>query len=126
MVEIRQVPFGGNIRDFLDVVGHIYKDDAHYVRPLDLDLKDRLNPKKNPFFEHAEGTIFTAYKNGRCVGRLTAHIDREHLARHRDDTGFFGFIDTIDDAEVTKDLLARAEEWLQHRGMKFIRCPMSL
>jgi len=126
MVEIRQVPFGGNIRDFLDVVGHIYKDDAHYVRPLDLDLKDRLNPKKNPFFEHAEGTIFTAYKNGRCVGRLTAHIDREHLARHRDDTGFFGFIDTIDDAEVTKDLLARAEEWLQHRGMKFIRGPMSL
>lgn len=126
MVEIRQVPFGGNIRDFLDVVGHIYQHDAHYVRPLDLDLKDRLNPKKNPFFEHAEGTIFTAYQRGRCVGRITAHIDREHLARHRDDTGFFGFIDTIDDPNVAKALLGRAEEWLQHRGMKFIRGPMSL
>jgi len=39
--------------------------------------------------EHAEGTIFTAYEGRKCVGRITAQIDREHLDRHKDQTGFF-------------------------------------
>ena len=97
-----------------------------FIRPLDQDLKDRLNPKKNPLFEHAEGTIFLAYRNGKCVGRITATIDHEHLARHKDATGFWGFFDTIDDAEVARELLARAEAWLRGKGMKRARGPISM
>ena len=52
---------GAEFRDFLGVVDRIYAGDPHYIRPLDMDLKERLDPKKNPFFEHAEGTIFTAH-----------------------------------------------------------------
>ena len=70
-----------------------------------MDVKDRLDPKKNPFFEHAEGTVFTAYEGRKCVGRITAQIDQEHLERHKDQTGFFGFLDTIDDPEVARALL---------------------
>ena len=81
---------------------------------------------KNPFFEHAEGTVFTAYEGGKCVGRVTAQIDREHLDRHKDETGFFGFLDTVDDPEVARELLARAESWLRQRGMKKVRGPCSL
>jgi hypothetical protein len=126
MVEIRQTPMGGDIKDFLNVVDTIYADDPRYIRPLDMDVGDRLNPKKNPFFEHGEGVVFTAYKNGKCVGRVTAHIDREHLDRYKDDTGFFGFLDTIDDEQVAKELLSRAEGWLRQRGMKRARGPLSL
>jgi hypothetical protein len=126
MVVIRQTPMGGDLRDFLDVVDVIYRDDPRYIRPLDMDLRDRLNPKKNPFFEHADGVAFTAYRDGRCVGRITAQVDREHLARHKDDVGFFGFLDTVDDPEVTSELLQHAERWLRDRGMKVARGPMSL
>ncbi len=126
MLEIRETPMGGNLRDFLDVVSDLYASDRNYVRPLDMDLKDRLNPKKNPFFEHGEGTTFTAYKNGRCVGRITAQIDRDHLRIHKDETGFFGFLDTVNDQEVADALLARAEKWLKERGMKRARGPLSL
>lgn len=125
-VEIRETPMGGNLKDFLGVVDRIYKSDPVYVRPLDMDLSDRLNPKKNPFFEHAEGTIFTAYRGGQCVGRITAQIDREHLDRHKDATGFFGFFDTVDDPDVAKALLERAEKWLEGKGMKKVRGPLSL
>src|SRR3954462_1243076 len=107
MVEIRQTEMGaggGPLKDFLEVVDYIYKDDPAYVRPLDQEVKDRISPKKNPFFEHAEGVMFTAHRNGRCVGRITAQIDREHLDRHKDETGFFGFLDTTDDEEVAKEL----------------------
>jgi hypothetical protein len=126
MLEIRETPMGGKLRDFLDVVDYIYKDDKAFIRPLDLDLKERLSPKKNPFFEHGEGVIFTAHKNGRCVGRITAQVDREHLGVHKDETGFFGFFDTTDDEEVARALLQRAESWLRAKGMKRVRGPMSL
>ncbi len=126
MLEIRQTAMGGDLREFLDVVDVIYRDDPRYIRPLDMDLKDRLDPKKNPFFEHADGVVFTAHRGGKCVGRVTAQIDREHLARYKDDVGFFGFLDTVDDAEVAKALLAKAERWLKERGMKTARGPASL
>ncbi|MDB4997808.1 MAG: hypothetical protein JWM74_5240 [Myxococcaceae bacterium] len=117
---------GGNLKEFLDVVKTIYEGDANYIRPLDQDLKDRLNPKKNPFFEHADGVLFTAHKGNRCVGRISASIDREHLDRYKDDTGFWGFLDTVDDPEVAKALLGRAEAWLRDKGMKRAQGPMSL
>jgi hypothetical protein len=124
-VEIRQTPIGGKLEPFLDVVSYVYRGEPNYVRPLDFDMKQRLS-KKNPFFEHAEGVVFTAHRNDFCVGRATAQIDREHLARHRDDAGFFGFFDTIDDEEVAKALLDAAARWLRDRGMKRMRGPISL
>jgi len=124
-LEIRETPIGGKLKDFLNVVDYVYRGDPHYVRPLDMDLKDRLSPK-NPFFDHADGVIFTAHRNGWCIGRVTAQIDREHLSRYADETGFFGFLDTVDDAEVAKALLDAACRWLRERGMKRVRGPLSL
>jgi len=124
-VEVRETRLGGNLKPFLDVVDDIYRDDPNYIRPLDMDVKDRLS-LKNPFFEHGEGVVLTAHRRGRCVGRCTAQIDREHLARYQDACGFFGFFDTIDDEEVAKALLDHAAAWLRERRMKKIRGPMSL
>jgi hypothetical protein len=124
-IEIRETALGGDLRDFLNVVDYIYRSDDNYVRPLDFELKQRLS-RKNPFFKHAEGTTFTAYKNGWCVGRITAQVDHQHLEVHKDGAGFFGFIDTVDDQEVVEALLQRAGAWLKQRGLEKIRGPMSL
>lgn len=114
------------LRDFLEVTKRIYAGDPRWVRPLDMDIEERLDPKKNPFFEHAEGASWVAYRDGKPVGRVTAQIDREHLAAHKDDAGFFGFLDTTDDAEVCRALLDRAAAWNKARGMKRMRGPFSL
>jgi hypothetical protein len=124
-IEIRKTPIGGPLKDFLNVVDYIYRDDPNYIRPLDFELKQRLSPK-HPFFDHAEGIILTAHRNGFCVGRCTAQIDREHLARYCDDVGFFGLFDTINDETVARALLEAAADWLSERGMKHMRGPMSL
>ena len=116
---------GGSLREFINVVDYIYRDDPHYVRPLDMDIKETLS-KRSAFFEHAEGTIFTAHRNGWCVGRCTAQVDQLHLERYHDEAGFFGFIDTIDDQEVVEELLEAAANWVSARGMKRIRGPLSL
>jgi hypothetical protein len=124
-LDIRTIPLGGDLRPFLDVVDYIYRDDRSFVRPLDLELKDRLS-KKNPFFAHAQGTCFTAFRNGKPVGRVTAQIDQAHIDRHGDGAGFFGFLDTVDDSTVSRALLNRAGDWLKDRGMKRMRGPISL
>jgi hypothetical protein len=124
-VEVRETPIGGKLKDFLNVVEYVYRGDPTYVRPLDLMVKDQLS-KKNPFFEHGEGTTFTAYRNGWPVGRCTAQIDRLHITRYKDDVGFFGFFDTIEDQEVANVLMEAAKRWLRDRGMKRIRGPLSL
>jgi hypothetical protein len=127
-IEIRQLLEGDKqrLRDFIDVAEDIYATDPQWIRPLDRDIEERLSTKKNPFFEHAEGTAFVAYKGGHRVGRITAQIDQEHLKLHRDDAGFFGFLDTTDDAEVARVLLEEAASWAKARGMKRLRGPLSL
>ncbi len=124
-VEIREVSLGGNLKDFLDVVDYVYLGDPNYVRPLDFDLKGRLS-QKNPFFRHGEGALFAAYLNGKCVGRVSAQIDRLWNERYKEKTGFFGFFDTIEDQAVATALLERASAWLRQRGMKKVLGPMSL
>ncbi len=127
-IEIREVFRGGRavLSDFLDVVDDIYAADPHYVRPLDMDVTDRLDEKKNPFFDHGEAAAWVAYRSGRPCGRITASVDHGHLERHGDDVGFFGFFDTIDDGELARALLGRAATWLRGRGIKGIRGPLSL
>ncbi len=114
------------MRDFLDVVDPIYAGDPAYVRPLDMELTGKLDHKKNPFFEHAEGAAWVAYRGDRPVGRVTAQIDHEHLRLHQDDAGFFGYLDTLEDAETADALLREASQWLRARGMKRVRGPYSL
>jgi hypothetical protein len=70
--------------------------------------------------------LFTAWQDGKAVGRISAQIDHEHLRIHKDNAGFFGFFDTIDDQEVASALLQTAEHWLANRGMSVMRGPFSL
>ncbi|MBL9023504.1 MAG: hypothetical protein JNL21_15015 [Myxococcales bacterium] len=125
-IEIREVRPGGDVDDFLKAGHVVFAGDPAWVPPLEFDIRGRLNPKKNPLFLRADVTLFCAYKDGKLVGRCSATVDREHLRLWKDDTGFFGFLDTIDDQEVADALLRRAETWLRDKGMKRAMGPMSL
>ena len=125
-VEIRQHAPGQGLSDFVRVGHRVFRDDPAWVAPLEMDLKERLTPGKNPFWDHAQGALFVAYKDGNPVGRVTAQVDDEHLRLHRDETGFFGFFDTVDDEEVATKLVQSAEEWVSRRGMKRLLGPFSL
>jgi len=125
-IEITEHQPGEDLDDFVQVAYEIYRTDPAWVAPLQMEVRERLSPSKNPFFEHAECALFTARKDGKLVGRISAQIDHEHLRAHGDSAGFFGFFDTIDDQEVADALLAAAEEWLASRGMSVMRGPFSL
>jgi hypothetical protein len=125
-IEIRTHEPGRDTEDFIRAGEVVFREDPAWIRPLDMMIGDRLNPKKEPFYRHADVVLYTAWKDGRLAGRCSATVDRAWLETHRDDTGHFGYFDTIDDPEVAKALLNRAEEWLKSRGMKRMNGPMSL
>lgn len=101
----------------------IYAGDPHWVPPLEMERKDFFNPKKNPFYQFGEAQLFLAHRNGRPVGRISAQVHRGHLERYRDEAGFFGFFESVDDAEVASALLQTAADWLRAKGLKKMRGP---
>ena len=123
---IEQVGDDAGIECFIRVPFALYADDPHWVAPLILERRDHLNPRRNPYFGHAEVAYWLALRDGRAVGRISAQVDRAYLERHDDATGHFGFIEGIDDGAVFKGLFAAAEGWLRERGMVRVRGPFSL
>ena len=117
---------GNGVTPFIQAGYEVFRNDPSWVPPLELEIRERLHPRKNPFFKRAEVALFTAWRGERLVGRCSAQIDHEHLRLWKDDTGFFGFFDTVDDPAVAQALVDRAAEWLRRRGMKRMRGPMSL
>lgn len=104
----------------------IFRNDPNWIPPLLMERREAIDRDKNPYFRHAEVEFWVARRNGRPVGRISAQVDREHLAAHRDATGHFGYIDAEDDPEVFAALLGTAENWLRARGMARAAGPFSL
>jgi len=125
-IEIREHTPGKDVNDFIQAAFEVFRSDPMWVPPLDFEFKERLSPKHNPFFARADVTLFTAWKDGKLAGRCSATIDREWLKVWKDDCGFFGFFDTIDDQEVANALMTAAERWLKSKGLKRMIGPLSL
>lgn len=97
------------------------------LRSEQLELVD---PAKNPFFGHARAQLFIAMRNGKPVGRISAHIDELALEMPPEQgfgpgTGFFGYFDA-DTQETANALLNTAQEWLRGEGMNRSVGPISL
>jgi hypothetical protein len=125
-IRIREHRPGRDLEAFLKLPELLYQGDPGFVMPLYMEQRDRLTPSKNPFFKHAEATLFTAYQDDKLVGRISAQVDREHLGRYADATGFYGFFDTINEPRVARALVDAASTWLKVRGMQRMRGPYSL
>lgn len=123
---VKPVQTGADWAAFHEVPHVTQGHDPFWIAPLRMMVKDQLNPKKNPWFKHGEAAYWVAFKDGKPVGRISAQIDRSHLALRHDETGFFGFFETIDDQAVADALFAAAADWLRQRGMKRVLGPFSL
>jgi GNAT superfamily N-acetyltransferase len=124
-VSVRPVLSKQDKRLFLDVPFKLYDNDSNWVAPLYFERFEHLDPRKNPYFQHAESQLFLAEVDGKPVGRISAQVDRLHLDRYKDSTGQFGFLEATNDPEVFAALFGAAEDWLKSRGMKAARGPFS-
>lgn len=126
-VHVRRVASRGDLRRFIDVPYRLYADAefANWVPPLRVAVRDALDDRRNPFYQDAAREMFLAFAEGRVVGRIAAIENRAHNRFHEDRTGFFGFFDCVNDAEVAKALFDAAAQWLAARGLDVMRGPMN-
>jgi hypothetical protein len=80
---------------------------------------------KNPFFLHAKAKYFLAKQNGKLSGRIAAIVNQRHNEFHKDNIGFFGFFESVNDYSVSSSLLDTVSKILQKEGMDRIRGPMN-
>jgi hypothetical protein len=114
-------------RDFARFIDYAYArnaHDPHWIPPLRIGERERLDPRKNPFFAHAEVQLFLARRGGAVVGRIGAVDDRRHLETHRDEVAMFGFFEAAD-ADAGHALLEAAERWAAARGRRHLRGPIN-
>ena len=109
---------------FIKLPWRLYRNERNWVAPLLMDVKKRLDQKKNPFFKHTEAQYFLAYRDGRPVGRISAHIDRNFNEFQDNKWGLFGWFECEDDPEAARALLSTAELWLRERGRDRMVGPM--
>ncbi len=125
-ITVRPVDSRADMKAFLAMPAVCQGDNPVWVEPLEMMVRDQLNPKKNPWFGHGEAQLFVAERNGVSVGRISAQIDRSHLELRNDNTGFFGFFESINEQLVAEALFRGAEAWLKEKGMTRVRGPLSL
>ena len=124
-IKIVKVDSRKALNDFIRLPWSLYIEDPMWVPPLLIERRMHLSPK-NPYFEHAEFCFWIAYRNGQPVGRISAQIDRLHIERYQDATGFFGMIEAEDKRPTFSSLLDTAESWLRDQGMQRIGGPYNL
>jgi hypothetical protein len=95
------------------------------VPPLKTEVHGLIDPRTNPWFEHAEARLFLAERDGKPVGRISAQVDalvQQHMGQG---IGQWGMLEAADEA-VARALLHRAESWLRGRDMTRSMGPFSL
>jgi len=128
-ITIRPVLTKRDRKAFVDLPFRLYRDDPNWVPPLKGEALGLITPEKNGWYSHARAQLFLAERDGRPVGRVSAHVDTLALTMDPAQgfgpgTGQWGLFDA-EDAEVAARLIAAAEDWLRGEGLTRALGPIS-
>ena len=123
-LQVEEVKNHQDLMTFIRFPWEIYQSDRYWVPPLVKDQLLKFDPN-HPFRSHSEMIFFLAYRGGKVVGRIVGIIDHHYIEFHQEKLGFFGFFESIPDAEVAGILLSRVADWLKGHGMEKMAGPMN-
>ena len=124
MIKIKEVSTRLGLREFVKFPFSLYKKNPYWVPPIINEELDSFDVEKNPVFEHAEARFFLAYKKNTPVGRIAVIANQIEIEQQQINRLRFGWIDFIDDLEVSKALLDKAYEIGKSKGLEFIEGPL--
>ena len=125
MIQIKKVTTKKELKTFIRFNYELYKENPYSVPDLYDDMVATLTREKNPSFEFCDADYFLAYDaEGKVVGRVAAIINQRSNEAWDTKNVRFGWIDFIDDTEVSKALLDTVAAWGKERGMTTMQGPM--
>lgn len=120
----QKVESAAQISEFLSFPAKLYKDDPHYIQPLNNDVEAVFDSKKNKFFRFGECERFLFFNdNNETVGRVAVFVNRKY--RNEQPTGGFGFFDCINDQQTADFIFDFCRNWHQQRGMEAMDGPIN-
>lgn len=123
-VEIRKVSSRKELKAFVRFANNLYKGNKYYVPSMPFDDMNTFNKVKNGAFEFCDAELYLAYKDGKLAGRVAAIVNYKANESWKADQVRFGWIDFIDDIEVSAALLEAVCAFGRARGMKQIVGPL--
>ena len=123
-VEIRKVETKKDLKAFIEFHYDLYEGNEYDVPTLYSDDYNTLSRDRNAAFDFCEAEYYLAYKSGKIVGRVAAIINHEANKRWDRKSVRFGWIDFIDDREVSAALLKAVEDYGKSKGMTEIVGPL--
>ena len=113
-------------KDFLLLPLKIYKEDPNWIRPLDKDIEEVFDTKKNKFFRHGQCSRFLLKnEKGNVIGRVAVFINEKTAKKEEQPTGGMGFFECIDDRKAAHILFDQCKRWLMERGMQAMDGPIN-
>ena len=123
-VIVKEVRNRGDLRKFVHFPNALYKDNPYYVPQIESMDRDTLTPSKNHAFEVCEGKYWLAYdEKGRVVGRVAGIINHRYNEKVGEKICRFGWIDFIDDRDVSEALMHAVEAYAREKGMNRVSGP---
>ncbi len=121
---IKEVKSKSDLRKFIAFPDRLYKDNKYRVPQLHIYEKAALMPEKNPAFEFCEAKYWLAYKNNKIAGRIAAIINHRSNEIWNERHMRFGWIDFIDEPEVSGALIKTVEDWARQKRMTAVHGPL--
>lgn len=123
-VEIRKVETEKDLKTFIDFHYDLYAGSPYDVPNLYIDEKNTFDKHKNAAFDFCTAEYYLAYKDGKVAGRVAAIINyRVNKHWNRQDVRF-GWIDFIDDLEVSRALFDAVAAYGRENGMTAMVGPL--
>ena len=123
-IEIKKVESRRDLCKFIDFHNELYKGNPYHVPNLYFDEMNTFRKDKNAAFDFCEAEYFMAYRDGKAVGRVAAIINHSANKKWERESVRFGWIDFVDDIEVSKALLKAVEDYGKSKGLKEIVGPL--
>ena len=124
-IQVEAVDTTQKLEDFLHFPWQIYQDDPWWIPPYLSQVRKRLDTRQNHFFKYADRELFCAYRDGKLVGTIAAIVNYQHNAQLKEQTGFFGFFECINDPSVASALIEAASAWLISLDIHRLRGPVN-
>lgn len=123
-VVIKTVSSKKDMKVFVRFANKLYKGNRYYVPSMPFDDLNTLDKDKNGAFDFCEAEYYLAYKDGQVAGRVAAIVNHKANQTWKVDQVRFGWIDFIDDIEVSSALLDAVVKFGKDRGMTQIVGPL--
>ncbi|MBX9850277.1 MAG: hypothetical protein K2X86_00795, partial [Cytophagaceae bacterium] len=125
-MKIIEVKGGGAAREFLMFPVRLYKNEKHWIRPLDKDVEGVFDAKLNKYFRHGTCTRWILRNDqGETIGRVAAFINNKTAKTTDYVTGGMGFFECINDQKAAFMLFDTCKKWLQDNGMEAMDGPIN-